>query len=146
MFWDRCKFVSLHILLSMWWDQKSVLKYICGSISVMKPTWCTFHSIFEDHRASTYFEHYLLILRIRCTNGIWYIRNCHSQLILYIHNIPNAVCVVPPEDEQVMLETYRGPVIHNTLNEKFIMLVLLYWYTTMHGQQNIKQLWQSPSF
>jgi hypothetical protein len=23
-------------------------------------------------------------------------------------NIPNAVCVVPPEDEQVMLETFRG--------------------------------------
>jgi hypothetical protein len=23
-------------------------------------------------------------------------------------NIPSAVCVAPPEDEQVMLETYRG--------------------------------------
>jgi hypothetical protein len=24
-------------------------------------------------------------------------------------NIPNAACVAPPEDEQVMLETCRGP-------------------------------------
>jgi hypothetical protein len=25
------------------------------------------------------------------------------------HNIPSAVCVTPPDDEQVMLETCRGP-------------------------------------
>jgi hypothetical protein len=34
---------------------------------------------------------------------------CHSQLTLYARNIPNALCVAPPEDEQVMLETCRGP-------------------------------------
>jgi hypothetical protein len=28
---------------------------------------------------------------------------------IYARNIPNAVCVAPPEDEQVMLETCRGP-------------------------------------
>jgi hypothetical protein len=33
---------------------------------------------------------------------------CHSQLILYACNIPNAICVLPPEDEQVMLEICRG--------------------------------------
>jgi hypothetical protein len=33
----------------------------------------------------------------------------HSQLTLYARNIPNAVCVAPPEDEQVMLETCRSP-------------------------------------
>jgi hypothetical protein len=33
---------------------------------------------------------------------------CHSQLTLYARSIPNAVCVSPPEDEQVMLETCRG--------------------------------------
>jgi hypothetical protein len=27
----------------------------------------------------------------------------------YARNIPSAVCVAPPEDEQVMLETCRGP-------------------------------------
>jgi hypothetical protein len=34
---------------------------------------------------------------------------CHSQRTLYARNIPNAVCTEPPEDEQVMLETCRGP-------------------------------------
>jgi hypothetical protein len=34
---------------------------------------------------------------------------CHSQLILYARNIPNAVCAASPEYEQVRLETCRGP-------------------------------------
>jgi hypothetical protein len=33
----------------------------------------------------------------------------HSQLTLYARNIPNAVCITPPKDEQVMLETCRCP-------------------------------------
>jgi hypothetical protein len=33
---------------------------------------------------------------------------CHSQMILYARSIPNAVCVTPPEDEQLLLETCRG--------------------------------------
>jgi hypothetical protein len=33
----------------------------------------------------------------------------HSQLTLYTSNIPSAVCVTPPEDEQVTPETCRGP-------------------------------------
>jgi hypothetical protein len=32
-----------------------------------------------------------------------------SQLTKHARNIPSAVCVAPPEDEQVMLETCRGP-------------------------------------
>jgi hypothetical protein len=32
-----------------------------------------------------------------------------SQLTYHARNIPTAVCVAPPEDEQVMLETFRGP-------------------------------------
>jgi hypothetical protein len=32
---------------------------------------------------------------------------CHSQLT-YAHSIPNVICVAPPEDEQVVLETCRG--------------------------------------
>jgi hypothetical protein len=36
------------------------------------------------------------------------LQSCHSQLILYARIIPSAVCVEPPEDEQVMLETCRG--------------------------------------
>jgi hypothetical protein len=36
----------------------------------------------------------------------------HKHLVyytLYARDIPNVVCVAPPEDEQVMLETCRGP-------------------------------------
>jgi hypothetical protein len=62
-------------------------------IKIMKPTWCTFHSIYWEPRAFTCFERYL-----------W-----HSQLTLYARIIPSAVCVAPPEDEPVMLETWRGP-------------------------------------
>jgi hypothetical protein len=50
----------------------------------------------------------------------------HSQLTLYARNIPSAVCVESPDDEQVMLETYRGPLILNKLNKKYIALVSLY--------------------
>jgi hypothetical protein len=52
------------------------------SISIMKPTWRAF---------------------------IQFIENQGPQLILYVRNILNAVCVAPPKDEQVMLETCRGP-------------------------------------
>jgi hypothetical protein len=31
----------------------------------------------------------------------------HRQITLHARNIPNAVCVAPPEGEQVMLETCR---------------------------------------
>jgi hypothetical protein len=48
-------------------------------ISTMKPTWCTLHSIYWESKASTGFEHYLLILRRRSTNSIWYIA-CVFQL------------------------------------------------------------------
>jgi hypothetical protein len=47
-------------------------------ISIIKPKWWTFHSIYWESRVSTCFEHYLLILRWR-SNGIWYIA-CVCQL------------------------------------------------------------------
>jgi hypothetical protein len=40
---------------------------------------------------------------------IGWLRHGWNQLALYARNIPNAVSVVPPEDEQIMLETCRGP-------------------------------------
>jgi hypothetical protein len=33
----------------------------------------------------------------------------HNRLALYARNIRSTVCLAPPEDEQVMLETCRGP-------------------------------------
>jgi hypothetical protein len=65
---------------------------------------------------------------------------CHNQLILYARNIRNAVCITPPEDEQLMFETCRGPWFSMKLNEMCITLVSLYWCTMMHGQQNIKSV------
>jgi hypothetical protein len=78
----------------------------------------------RQSRASTCFEHYLLILRRRYTNGIWYTAYVLCQLALarlqhynratvnwhYTHaiRIPTAVCAAIPEDEQVMLEACRG--------------------------------------
>jgi hypothetical protein len=46
----------------------------------MKPTWYTFHSVYWESKAPTCFEHYLLILRRRFTNGIWYIECVKGQL------------------------------------------------------------------
>jgi hypothetical protein len=37
------------------------------------------------------------------------LKPCHSQLTLYARSIRNAVFVAPPEDEQIVLETFRGP-------------------------------------
>jgi hypothetical protein len=48
-------------------------------ITIMNPTWCTFHSIYWESKVPTCFEHYLFILRKRCTNSIWYIA-CVCQL------------------------------------------------------------------
>jgi hypothetical protein len=49
------------------------------------------------------------IMSVGCGRVAFSLQPCHSQLTLYARNIPNAVCAVSPEDEQVMLETCRGP-------------------------------------
>jgi hypothetical protein len=41
-------------------------------------------------------------------SGAVKLQSWHSQLT-YAHNIQSAVCVEPPEDEQVRLETFIGP-------------------------------------
>jgi hypothetical protein len=93
---------------------KSVLKYVY--VSIMKPTWCTFHSFYWESRASTCFDYYLLILRRCYTNGIW----CHDCGFTAIVAQPtdnkrtqytkrHLACAGPPEDKQVMLETYTSP-------------------------------------
>jgi hypothetical protein len=46
-------------------------------LSIMKPTWCTFHSIYWELRASTCFKHYLLILTRCYTNGTGILRACY---------------------------------------------------------------------
>jgi hypothetical protein len=56
-----------------------------------------------------------------CT-GSWCSQLTHARNI----HVPNAACLAPPEDEQVMLETCKRPLILNKLNEKCITLVSLY--------------------
>jgi hypothetical protein len=82
-------------------------------ISIVKPMWPTFYSIYWELRACTCFGHYLLILRRRYTNDTWYIACVLCQLAApglewNWHNT-HAISKVPPDDEQVMLETCRGP-------------------------------------
>jgi predicted nucleotide-binding protein (sugar kinase/HSP70/actin superfamily) len=55
------------------------------------------------------FVHCVRVTSIGCGTDAVSLQPCHSQLTLYAGNILNTVCAVPPEDEQVMLETCRGP-------------------------------------
>jgi hypothetical protein len=53
--------------------------------------------------------HCVRIMSVGCGTTAVSLQPCHSQLTLYARNIPSAVCVAPTDDEQVMLETCRGP-------------------------------------
>jgi hypothetical protein len=48
------------------------------------------------------------VMSVGCGTVAVKLRPCHSQLTLHARNIPNAVCVAPPGNEQVMLEVCRG--------------------------------------
>jgi hypothetical protein len=48
------------------------------------------------------------IMSVGCATIAVSLQTWHSQFTLYSRNIQNAVCVSPPEDEQVMLETRTG--------------------------------------
>jgi hypothetical protein len=51
--------------------------------------------------------YWVRIMSVGC--GTVAVEPCHSQLTLYAHSIPSAVCAAIPEHEQAMLETCRGP-------------------------------------
>jgi hypothetical protein len=92
----------------------------------MKPTWCTnLSSVYSVtiplHVLGLLDAHHQEVTLYICNN--WYVlsvlidvgstvavslRPCHNQLALYARSIPNAVCVAPPQYEQVMVETCRG--------------------------------------
>jgi hypothetical protein len=73
-------------------------------------------SIYCELTASTYFEHYLLSSGAAAKTILGILRACYVCWLLPGLEwnwstgpvIPSVVCVAPPEDEQVMLETYRG--------------------------------------
>jgi hypothetical protein len=49
------------------------------------------------------------IMSAGCAMIVVSLQSWYRQLTLYARNIPNAVCAELPQDEQVMLETCRGP-------------------------------------
>jgi hypothetical protein len=59
--------------LPLWLHGLSMFCWPCIVYQYMIPICCTFHPFYSESRASTYFEHYLLILWRRYTNGTWYI-------------------------------------------------------------------------
>jgi hypothetical protein len=52
---------------------------------------------------------YCVSMSVGCATSGVNLLTWHSQLTLFARIIPNSVCVAPPENEQVMLETCRGP-------------------------------------
>jgi hypothetical protein len=110
--------------------------------------------------ASTCFEHYVLILKRRFTNGTWYTACVLCQLtaagmgVTGVSDISSTPILVQPTDitrtqyNKCRLwsaswgwasnaRNMQRPLVLNKLNRKCITLVSLYWCTMMHGQQNI---------
>jgi hypothetical protein len=48
------------------------------------------------------------VMSVGCGTTAVKLQSWHNQLA-YARNIPSVVCAAPPEDEQVMFETFRGP-------------------------------------
>jgi hypothetical protein len=63
-----------------------------------------FRALRADPQEALHKRHLVYCVRIMSVK----LQPCHSHLTLYARNTPNAVCVAPSEDEQVMLETSRG--------------------------------------
>jgi hypothetical protein len=71
-----------------------------------------FRALLAHRQEAPHKQHLIYCVRIMfvgCGTVAVKLQPRHSQLTLYVRNIPNAVCAAPPDDEQVMLETCRGP-------------------------------------
>jgi hypothetical protein len=64
----------------------------------------------QESLHKTHLLHCVCIMLAGCGTVAVSLQLCHSQLTLYARSVPNAVCVTPPKNEQVMLETCRGPL------------------------------------
>jgi hypothetical protein len=128
----RCK--PLNFLSGIYLVIITFLINICHRlfiVSVVQPTWCTIYSIYWKLRASTCFEHYLLILRRRCTNGTWYI----SCVLCWLH-----------QDCRKLQSWFSQLTLQARKYTKCLLCNTswgwasnsLYTYTKMHGQQNIE--------
>jgi hypothetical protein len=52
---------------------------------------------------------YCVRMSVGCSTVAVKLQPCYSQLTLYARNIPYDISAAPPEDEQVMFKTCRGP-------------------------------------
>jgi hypothetical protein len=66
------------------------------------------------------------------------LQSCHSQLTYARTHYTKCRLCTASWGWASNVRNMKGHSILNKLNEKFITLVSLYWYTMMHGQQNIK--------
>jgi hypothetical protein len=75
------------------------------------------------------------------SQGAFSLQPCHSQLTLYARNIPNALSAAPPEDQQVMLETCRNPLILNKTEWKLHHLgfIILIYYDAWSGNISLSK-------
>jgi hypothetical protein len=85
---------------------------VYSSSSIVKPTWCTFHSILLkikgiymfrallDHSQEAVYKQHL----VYCVHVI-------VCMTLHARNIPSAVCVAPPEDEQTAIVAQPPDII-----------------------------------
>jgi hypothetical protein len=87
-----------------------------------------------------HFVYCLHIMSVVCAIAVK-LQSWHSQQT-YTRNIPSTVCVVPPEDEQVMLRTCRGPWFSiNWMKSASCWFHYTDVHTMMHGQQNLVWIW-----
>jgi hypothetical protein len=82
-------------------------------------------------------------MSVGCATIAASLQSCHSQLT-YACNIPSAVCLAPPEDEQLMLEACRSP----WFSINWMKSASCWFHDTgilrmMHGQQNIETLYSN---
>jgi hypothetical protein len=69
-----------------------------------------FRALLAHHQEVPHKRHLVYCVRIMsvgCGTVAVSLQSWHSQLTLYVRNIPSAVCAELPEDEQVMLKTCR---------------------------------------
>jgi hypothetical protein len=74
----------------------------CNGIALLY----TFRALLAHPQEALHKRHLVYCVRMSVAVKL---QSCHSQLTLYAHNTPSAVCSGPSEDEQVMFETCRGP-------------------------------------
>jgi hypothetical protein len=69
-----------------------------------------FRALHAHHQQALHKRHlvYCMHMSVGCGTVEVKLQPCQSQLTLYARIVPNAVCVAPPEDEQVMFKTCRG--------------------------------------